>query len=110
MRRTSLPGFLSLSLPLPPLSLSNEPQIYLSLPRFWLAACRTVKYKLARLRREPSSTVVDQEEHEQKSEGHERWGGLAWMVELFHESDWKPVFKRAFSECFASSGFFHETS
>jgi len=21
------------------------------------------------------------------------------MVELFHESDWKPVFKRAFSEC-----------
>ncbi|KAL7408914.1 major facilitator superfamily domain-containing protein [Mrakia frigida] len=54
----------------------------------------TVKYKLARLRREPPSTVV---EEQQQINRHERWGGLAWMVELFHESDWKPVFKRAFT-------------
>lgn len=30
-----------------------------------------------------------------------KYGSYAWIVALFHEADWKPVFKRAFSELFA---------
>ena len=29
--------------------------------------------------------------------------GMSWLVELFHEADWKPVFKNAFSEYRSSS-------
>jgi len=29
-------------------------------------------------------------------------GGLTWIVDLFHESDYRPVFKKAFGQCLPS--------
>ena len=52
---------------------------------------RIVKFQVARARRLPAEPVG---EDAQVPREH----GLSWLVELFHEADWRTVFKQAFSQ------------
>ena len=52
---------------------------------------RIVKFKLARSRRLPDEPVGEPAEVTKEH-------GMSWLVELFHEADWKTVFKQAFSQ------------